>query len=93
MPSTQHYVAATAILAGSASAFVSPAPLGLSARRRGRAPATGLHSTKMANEKSGTAEKLGTANNRMTDTKFDMPLVEKREFPGTIHGYQVPVCA
>jgi hypothetical protein len=80
MPSTQHYVAATAILAGSASAFVAPAPLGLSARRLGRAPATGLHSTKM--------EKPGTANNRMTETKFDVPLVEKREFPGTIHGYQ-----
>jgi len=32
--------------------------------------------------------KPGTGENRMTETKFDQPLVEKKEFPGTIHGYQ-----
>ena len=77
---TPHYAAATAILAGSASAFVAPAPLGLPARHC-RSPAAGVQMVLVG--------KPGTGKNRMTETKFDQPLVEKKEFPGTIHGYQV----
>ena len=83
MPSTPHYAAATAILAGSASAFVAPAQLGL-ASRHCRSPAVGAQGTRMV-----LVDKPGTGKNRMTETKFDQPLVEKKQFPGTIHGYQV----
>ena len=36
-----------------------------------------------------TVDKPGTGENRMTPTAFGEPLVEKKEYPGTIHGYQV----
>jgi len=85
MPSTTRYVALTAILAGSADAFVAPAPLGLQSRR-GRTEALGSLRMVLAG-----ADKPGTGENRMTKTSFNTPLVEKQEFPGSIHGYQVGV--
>jgi ferredoxin-nitrite reductase len=88
MPSTSHYVAATAVLASSASAFIAPAPMGLPARQGhggGRAPPTAVGARKLS---MVLVDKPGSGKNRMTETAFTEPLVEKKEFPGSLHGYQ-----
>ena len=84
MPTTCQYAAATAVLAGElASAFIAPAP----------APA-GLQRARAARQAAPRPSmeldhgKPGTGKNRMTDTGFAEPLVERKEFPGTLHGYQ-----
>jgi hypothetical protein len=81
MPSTSHYVAATAVLAGTANAFMAPGPLGLPARPR--AIASGAQRLSMV-----LVDKPGNGENRMTPSGFSEPLVERKEFPGTTHGYQ-----
>ena len=84
MPTTCQYAAATAVLAGElASAFIAPAPApaGLQRARAVRQAAPRL-SMELDHGKPGTGK------NRMTDTGFAEPLVERKEFPGTLHGYQ-----
>ena len=83
MPTTSQCVAATAILAGSASAFMAPQPMAL--QNRGRVTTQ----SRAKSLKMVLVDKPGTGENRMTPTAFGEPLVEKKEFPGTIHGYQV----
>lgn len=77
MPTTSQCVAATALLAGTASAFVAPQPM--------------RSQSLMGSRKLGMAlvDKPGTGENRMTPTGFGEPLVEKKQFPGMAHGYQV----
>jgi hypothetical protein len=83
MPTTSQCVAAAAILAGSASAFMAPQPMAL--QNRGRVTTQ----SRAKSLKMVLVDKPGTGENRMTPTAFGEPLVEKKEFPGTIHGYQV----
>ena len=84
MPSIGQYVASTAILASSANAFYSPAPMSMPTRfRTGRSTATSTQKLSMV-----LVDKPGNGENRMTETGFAEPLVEKKEFPGTSHGYQ-----
>jgi hypothetical protein len=82
MPSISQYVAATAVLAGSANAFYSPAAISMPTRLR-TIRATGPQKLSMV-----LVDKPGNGENRMTETGFAEPLVEKKEFPGSTHGYQ-----
>ena len=82
MPSISKYVAATAVLAGSANAFYSPSAIFMPTRLR-TVRATGPQKLSMV-----LVDKPGNGENRMTETGFTEPLVEKKEFPGSTHGYQ-----
>ena len=84
MPTTSQCVAATALLAGTASAFVTPQPIALQSRQGRSQSLMGSRKLSMV-----LVDKPGTGENRMTSTGFGEPLVEKKDFPGTTHGYQV----